>query len=243
MTVTVAIPYWGCPDLVERSVRSVLAQTVSDLVCVVVADGEDPPLASVTDSRLVVYRLPENRGAYFAQQVALEATPHEWYAPVGADDWVDPEHLEQLQAVGGDAIATGAVWFHKGRRVTTHTATYEVGLFAVARLLALGGHNVGERIGQDTLLIRLLRLTGELGVTIQPTYHRVKRPGALTTAPETALGSPARNAMRRRNRTVFAECQRLADIEAIALYRRALVPPMLAAEVAEHAGRLRELLA
>jgi len=243
VTITVAVPYYGCPELVEKCVRSILAQTVRDIAVVVIGDGEDPPLGSVRDSRLEVYRLPENRGAYFAQQVALTATPFPWYAPIGADDWIEPDHLERLVAVGGDAVITGAVWFHdRAGRVSVHEGGYEVGLFATSRLLELGGHNPAERIGQDTLMIRLLRLTGELRATHHPTYHRVKREGSLMTSPLTGKGTPYRNDMRRRNRIVLAECERIRAVDLIRRYREGLVPAFIADEVAEHASRLRARL-
>lgn len=238
MTVLVAMPYYGCPELVERAVRSVLAQTHADLQLLVVADGEDPPLDGIHDSRLEVYRLPENRGTYFAQAVALGANPHTWYAPHAADDWSDPDHLEQLLAIDDSAVATGVVWFHKGQRVTVHEANYEVGVFATSRLLELGGYNPAERMGQDTLMLRLLRLTGGYRRTTCPTYHRVKRPGALTTAPETAIGSLARNQMRARNRVVWAALEHLTDPAEIRRYRASLIPPSIAEEVAMHVEAL-----
>lgn len=238
MTTLIAIPWHRAPELLERCVRSVLAQTVRDIAVVVVADGDDPP-SLPRDSRLDVYVLPENRGPYFAQQVALTASPFPWYAPVGADDWIEPDHLERLMAVGGDAVITGAVWFHdRAGNVKVHEAGYEVGWFATRRLVELGGHNPAERMGQDTLMIRLLRETGTLRATHHPTYHRVKRADSLMTSPDTGLGSRARNEMRARNRVAFAECQRLRSIPAIRAYRESLVPPHIADEVAEHAARL-----
>ncbi len=241
MTTLVAIPYWRCPDLVDKAVRSMLGQTDRDIAVVVIGDGEEPPLR-VRDPRLEVYTLPENRGPYFAQQVALLASPHRWYAPHGADDWSEPDHLERL-AAAGDNVITGAVWFHdRSGNVKRHDAGYEVGRFARDRLLSIGGHNPAERMGQDTLMIRLLRLTGDLGATHHPTYHRVKRSGSLMTSPLTGIGSPARNEMRARNRVVFAECQRLGSVKAIREYRESLVPERIRDEVAFHAGRLAQRL-
>lgn len=238
MTVLVAVPYFGVPDLINRCVRSILNQTERDIAVVVIGDGQKPPV-TVRDGRLDVYNLPENRGPYFAQQVALTANPFGWYAPVGADDWIEPDHLERLRAVGGEAVITGAVWFHdRAGNVRVHEAGYEVGLFATSRLRGIGGHNPAERIGQDTLLIRLLRETGDLRATHHPTYHRVKRPGSLMTDAATGLGSPARNLMRARNRDVFRESVRLRKPERIRAYRESLVPVAIRDEVAEHAARL-----
>jgi hypothetical protein len=225
-------------------VRSILAQTVRDICVVVIGDGEEPPLSDIRDSRLEVYTLPENHGPYYAQQVALLASPFPRYSVVGADDWLEPDHLERLAAIDCDAVMTGAVWFHNLLgQVSVHEGNYEVGLFARDRLLDLGGHNPTERMGQDSLMIRLLRMTGPLEATTHPTYHRVKREGSLMTSPLTGKGTPARNDMRRRNRIILAECDRLEHPVAIKRYRESLVPPWVWDDVRMHAAKLAERLA
>lgn len=242
MTIAVAMPYYGCPELLERAVASVLQQTVRDLVLVVVGDGETPPVKS-KDGRLVVLTIPNNRGPYFAQQVVLGASPFPFYAPHAADDWSEPDHLERLVAIGGSAVITGAVWFHAGTRTNLHLAPYEVGLFATDRLRRIGGHNPAERIGQDTLLMRLLRLTGPVRQSHHPTYHRVRRRGSLTTDPTTGHGSRARNEMRARNRAVYRKARELRDPDKIREWRESCIPVSIAEEVAEQTERLRAMLA
>jgi glycosyltransferase involved in cell wall biosynthesis len=241
-TILVCIPYYGTPDLVEKSVRSVLAQTYRDLACLVIGDGEEPPLANVKDSRLLVYTLPKNRGAYFAQQLAIYSNPHPWYAQVASDDWVDPDHLERLASFG-ESVATGAVWYHLGTKpVRVVRKLYEVGLYETSRLIEVGGYNPAERLGQDSLTLRVLRIVAPLPATDHPTYHRVQRAGSLCTHPDTKKGSPAREAMRARNRVIVAECERLGEAAAIRAYRASLVPPEIQYELNEHIYRLRGLL-
>lgn len=243
MTVLVAVPYFGCPDEVERCVRSILGQTVRDIAVLVMGDGETPPLA-LTDDRLDVVTFRENRGPYYLQQVALEASPFDWYAPIGADDWIEPDHIERLLQVGADAVATGAVWFHDlAGSVHVHEAAYEVGLFRTERIRSIGGHNASERMGQDTLMLRLLALTGDLRHTTHPTYHRVKRPNSLMTSPWTGKGTPARNDMRRRNRIVMAKCLDLVSPHAIKAFRHQLVPQHIHEAVARDADTVRARLA
>lgn len=231
------MPYYRNPEWVGDAVRSVLAQTHRDLVLVVVGDGENPPL-KVRDSRIIVYRLPENRGAYFAQQVVLTANPNAWYAPHAADDWSEPDHLERLVAYGTDT-ATGAVYEHAGDQVTIVRKVYEVGLFQTERLRGIGGYNPAERLGQDSLMLRLLRVTGNLAASDYPTYHRIQRAGSLCLHPDSRRGSPAREAMRLRNRAVARQCANLG-IAGIKVYRESIVPPSVREEVAEHAARLAE---
>lgn len=241
--VLVSVPYHeSTSTLVEKAVRSILAQTHRDLVCVVVGDGAEPPLAGVKDSRLVVYTLPQNRGAYFAQMVALGASPFEWYAPVASDDWVDPDHIEKLAAHGTD-MACGAVWFHSGSKpVKILRKLYEVGMYRTERMLSVGGYNPSERMGQDSMLLRAMRIVAPLDATTEPTYHRVQRAGSLCTHPDTKKGSPAREAMRKRNREIVAVCERLKDADKIREYRWSVVPQDIKDELAEHNERLRKML-
>jgi glycosyltransferase involved in cell wall biosynthesis len=243
MTVLVTVPYFGCPDLVEKAVRSILAQTERDIAVLVIGDGEAPPVR-IRDNRLEVVTLRENRGPYYCQQVALTANPFGWYTPVGADDYLAPDHIERLLAVGSDLVLTGAVWFHPmAGAVSIHRGNYEVGLFRNERMLAIGGHNSTERVGQDSLLIHLLKLVyPDVRATDRPTYHRVKRAGSLMTSPLTGKGTPYRNDVRRRNRLVYAECGRLRDIAAIRRYRDSLVPSWMWDQVARDAGLVAERL-
>lgn len=241
-TVLVSVPYYNTPDLVEKAVRSILAQTHRDLVCVVVGDGDEPPLGHIRDDRLIVYSYPTNRGAYFAQMVALGASPFEWYAPVASDDWIDPDHIERHIAYGTD-MACGAVYYHNGSKpVKVLRKLYEVGMYRTTRMLDVGGYNPNERMGQDSLTLRVMRLVAPLDATTEPTYHRVNRAGSLCTDPLTKKGSEAREAMRVRNRQIVAECERLRTPDRIRTYRWALVPADIKAELAEHNDRLRRML-
>lgn len=242
MTILVAVPYYGCPELVETCVRSILGQTISDLAVLVLGDGEEPPI-HIRDDRLDVLTFQENRGPYWRQQTAILANPFYSYAVVGADDWLEPDHFERLLAIPSEAVLTGAVWFHNLKGETSlHRANYEVGLFATARLREIGGHNPMERVGQDSLLIHLLRMTGPVAATEHPTYHRVKRPGSLMTSQLTGKGTPYRNDVRRRNREIYAHSATLRRPDVIREYRESLVPAWAALEVARDADRIAERL-
>lgn len=252
MTVTVAMPYYGCGELVQRAARSVLAQTHRDLRLVIIGDGQVPPLGDLRDDRLVVYTLPENRGAYFAFQLILQASPDEWHAPHGADDWTNPTHIESLLALGESAVAVSTCWHHEARLDPVPPATlsgggkrgWHVGIFDAERLRGIGGYDPSTRLSQDTHVLRLLDLTGGYyrHYSEQPTYHRWKWGGSLTTAPATNLQSPARLAARAYNAPILARCRRLKTPERIKAFRESLIPKPIAAELAEHVERLREQL-
>lgn len=238
------MPFYGVPELVERAARSVLSQTVRDVHLVVVGDGQEPPLR-IRDTRLDVVTLPANHGAYFVHQAVLLASQDDWWAPVDADDWIEPDHLERLMAArqGKTAVVTGAIWFHqRGGKVTRNAATYWTGLYGRDRLLSFGGFNPAERVGQDSLTLHMLRRSGTVGRTNHPTYHRMKREGSLTTAKATNMQSPYRRAVRARNRMVVRVCAGLPDLAAVRRYREGLVPRSIRDALDEEVGRLRSVL-
>lgn len=244
MTVTIGMPYYGCPEVVEKAVRSVLAQTYRDLVLVVIGDGEAVPSLAVTDSRLVIYNLPENRGAYFAQQLILQATPHAWYGPVAADDWIEPNHVETLMALGSTVNVPEAVCIHLLDGTTLiQKSLWEVGVFAVERLKAIGGYSPAERIEQDMLMMKLLRRTGPTAQSPEITYHQVKRQGSLTMTPATGLTSKYRRQRRMVNSRLLHDLQRMKfEPASIRKHRESLVPAEIRSELAGHVEKLRELL-
>lgn len=243
MTVLVCIPYHGTPELVGKAVRSVLAQTHTDLMCVVIGDGDEPPLSGIADSRLIVHSYPTNRGAYFAQDVAIWASPHEFYAVVASDDWVDPDHIEKMLALEQD-VACGALYYHNDHYpdgIVIRKA-YEVGLYRTRRYHEIGAHNPAERIGQDSLTLKVMRLVAPVGATKDPTYHRFGRQGSLSTHPDTDRHSEARIQMRLRNREIVQQCIRLRSADRIRAYRDSLIPEAIKTELEEQVEGLRARL-
>lgn len=247
MTVLVAMTYHDVPpDMLERAVESVLAQTQRDLRLVVYGDGQAPPI-DVSDERVTVHVAEHNRGTYFGHEVMLRASPYDWYAPVDADDWVEPDHLEQLLALDAPSVVTGVLWFHhvEGRtRVTSGKETWWVGLHRTGVLRDIGGFAPHERIGQDGLTQVLLRIHGGRATYRgKPTYHRVKRHGSLTMKRETRIGSSARREVRRRNAATSHVVKALApDWGAVRAYRQAEIPPSLRTALDVESARLRAAL-
>ena len=244
-TVTVAVPYYGVPDLIERAVSSILAQTYEDLRLVVIGDGQSVPIHA-RDSRLEIYCLPANRGTYFALQLALLASPDAWHAPHGADDWTDPTHLETLMALNRDAVAMGTCWVHNPEPVLTSIGRegWHVGVFSSARLKDLGGYDPSARLSQDTLVLHLLDATGGYlrHKSEDPTYHIWRHPKSLTTSKTTGMQSPARGKARARNMQIEAKCRHLGEVPKIKTYRERLVPERIHDELQEHVRRLRARL-
>lgn len=248
MTILVAIPFYGAPELLPRAVKSALGQTIDDVRVVVYGDGMAPPPLP-RDRRLRVHVSPVNRGPYFGLQAMLEASPFELFAPIGADDYVDPDHLERMVPLvepGAGAVITGRVWWHApGHPTRTPTVRYEVGLFRRDRLLSFGAYNPAERMGQDSLLVELLEL-GPHAKTDVPTYHRCLRPDSLSTSATTGNASEARRRLRSRNRDILDRCKRYAHNRrprALREYRASLVPPRIRAELTAEIELLRAVIA
>jgi hypothetical protein len=257
VTVTVAIPWRHRPDLLEHCVRTVLAQTFRDIHVVVVGDGEEPPLAKVRDSRLDAWHIPQSRGAYFVRQLILLASGHTWHAPVDADDCVEPHHIATLlaQRKGKSLVAPNKLCGHASGRCEHRgggagrvygAGRYHVGLFRRSLLLSVGGYDPSERVGQDTMLLRVLRLAYPSGIrTIDdpvylraPTYHRIRHAQSLTRDQATGHASDIRKAAKKRNREVIVACAKLHTPERIKAYRESLVPVELADELAGYVTQL-----
>lgn len=256
-TVTIAIPYYQCPDLVSRAVLSALDQTHESVRVLVVGDGDTPPLNHIGDPRLLVYTVPTNHGAPFVQQLMLLATPDAWYAPLGADDWLDADHIEHLlDQKPAYAAVTKELWWHTKPDGTPdrvfNGGTYEVGTWRSDFLRSIGGYGYQERDCQDNLIQALLSRTVGKVTNTKPTYHRYKRPGSLTMAKSTGNGSPARLAIYARNDEICKQSvaiwNDLADksvdarLRAIGKHRAKLVPAELRREMNKHVRALRALI-
>lgn len=229
MTVLVAIPYYHCEDYIEQAVQSVLAQTNTDLVCLVVGDGDTPPPIETDDKRLVVVSFTDNYGAPFTQQSMLLANPYEKFAPMGADDWLEPDHLASLPTRHRQARIS-SLWVHdkSGKKTKVRDRAYaEIGVFDTELLRSVGGYDVTQRCGQDTLLYDDILLSVTPAVfSSNPTYHRRMRAGSLTDHPETNFKSEYRKSVIAHNAKVKAKCQAIGwkHTDRIRKYREGLVP-------------------
>jgi glycosyltransferase involved in cell wall biosynthesis len=101
--VSVVIPTRNRPELVQRAVKSALAQTLTQIEVIVVIDGPDGvtdvALKQIDDTRLKVIELPTNQGSCAARTAGVNAASTEWIALFDDDDEWMPQKLElQLQA-------------------------------------------------------------------------------------------------------------------------------------------------
>lgn len=102
--VSVVIPTYDRPSLVERAIDSVLRQTFEDLECIVVDDCSPTDetaavVESYEDSRLRYHRLSSNSGPSAARNAGIERAEGEYLAFLDDDDRWLPEKLERQVAL------------------------------------------------------------------------------------------------------------------------------------------------
>ena len=106
----IIMPAYNAADTIEKTIRSVLNQSMGDLLLIAVDDGSTDETAAVLerlhdeDARLLPIRVP-NGGPARARNVALEAVPDgtEYIMFSDADDLLLPDALEYAIENGGGA--------------------------------------------------------------------------------------------------------------------------------------------
>lgn len=98
LELSVVIPVYNRPALLERALRSVAAQRPrAPAEVIVVDDGSTEPLQEVVDSYDVkLIRHAENRGLSAARNTGVAAARHPWVALLDSDDEWLPHHLATI---------------------------------------------------------------------------------------------------------------------------------------------------
>ena len=103
--VSVIIPTFNRPALLEEAVRSVLAQTCPDHEIIIVDDGSRAEWRSriakmeQLGGRISVYHCPSNRGPAATRNFGLEKASGDYILFVDDDDLIHPRMLESCLAV------------------------------------------------------------------------------------------------------------------------------------------------
>lgn len=124
-SISVVIPVYNRPELVQRAVDSVHCQSLPPLEIIVVDDGSSPPLDALNPSlqtKVRILRQGCNRGVSAARNLGITEARGEWIALLDSDDEWAPEKLkkqsEYLQNNKGiSAVQTGERWIRKGNEV------------------------------------------------------------------------------------------------------------------------------
>lgn len=132
ISVSIIIPTYNRSDLIERAIRSVLNQTVTNLECIVVDDCSSDDTVSVVESidddRISLIQLEENRGASAARNRGIEAASGDIIAFLDDDDEWHPKKLEKqvdlLQSVD-DSVGLVYCWMNYRRSDGTLVTEYQ----------------------------------------------------------------------------------------------------------------------
>ena len=98
LPVTVVIPAYNRPAMVQRAVRSALDQRPRPPAEVLVVDdcSTDDTAAAASAAGATVIRHDVNRGGAAARNTAIRAAGHDWIAFLDSDDELLPHHLAAL---------------------------------------------------------------------------------------------------------------------------------------------------
>ncbi|MFI7021281.1 glycosyltransferase family 2 protein [Micromonospora sp. NPDC049900] len=112
--VSVVVPTFARPSLVTRAVRSVLAQTVTDIEVIVVVDGPDAAtgaaLAEIGDPRVRVVELPGRGGAPNARNTGIREARAPWTALLDDDDeWLPTKLAVQFDVARRSRVSSPVV--------------------------------------------------------------------------------------------------------------------------------------
>lgn len=140
--VSVIIPVFNRRVLLERALKSVLAQNFRDFECIVVDDGSDDESGSLPclcSPGVRLIRLPERRGVSAARNIGVAAAHSPWVAFLDSDDEWLPEKLRRQTAWVRQhphyrILQSREAWIRNGVRVNppaTHEKT-EGDLFAAS---------------------------------------------------------------------------------------------------------------
>ncbi|MFH7027686.1 MAG: glycosyltransferase family 2 protein [Heteroscytonema crispum UTEX LB 1556] len=91
--VSIIVPCFNRANYLEKCVKSVLAQTLSDLECLIVDDGSTDNTRQVAENLMsidsrVKYFYKENGGVSSARNLGIEKAEGDWLQCLDCDDWI-----------------------------------------------------------------------------------------------------------------------------------------------------------
>jgi glycosyltransferase involved in cell wall biosynthesis len=144
--VSVIIPAFNAAAIIERTIRSVTAQTYPELEILVVNDGSTDETGSVVrdlsaeDDRIELLT-QENQGVSAARNLGIQHSSGEFVAPLDADDiWMPEKTEKQVEVFRTSPASVGVVYTYSERifedgRPSIYSASQEEGYVFFALLL------------------------------------------------------------------------------------------------------------
>lgn len=101
-SIAVIIPVYNGEKTIDKSITSLINQTISNWFCIIVDDGSTDDTSIILekykkDERFVIISLPQNKGRGYARKIGLEKTKElgaEYMCMLDADDFYYPNKLQ-----------------------------------------------------------------------------------------------------------------------------------------------------
>ncbi|MBF8970455.1 MULTISPECIES: glycosyltransferase family 2 protein [unclassified Streptococcus] len=130
-TVSVLIPVYNAEQYLRECVDSVLNQSYQDLEIILINDGSTDSSGllieqlKLQDSRVKVFHKSHKEGIGAARNTALDMARGDYVVFIDADDWMDPNHIEDLvellERTGADiSIANFTRFYMDDQRYEIH---------------------------------------------------------------------------------------------------------------------------
>ena len=112
--ISVIVPAYNAEKTIENTIESILKQTFGFFEIIIVNDGSTDDTARIlkalkeSDARIIIAE-QQNAGPSAARNRALSMARGEWIQFVDADDYLEPEMMQQLVSEAGEAdiVITG----------------------------------------------------------------------------------------------------------------------------------------
>lgn len=217
-SVLALIPHYKCEEWLDECLQSLVAQTRRlDAIVVIDDNSEHPPVEIVCRyPEATLLRATESCGPYRLSQQVINDTDYAAYMFQDADDWSADQRLEILLT---EAERTGAEYV--GSQVLNvlcpqeelvpvyypldvskvyprkqgHPIMHPTTLVTRELIQRVGGYSTALRYGADSEFLRRVGFTARIVNSARFCYFQRHRKDSLTSAPETGLGSPARDAL------------------------------------------------
>ncbi len=203
--VSVIIPAYNCERFVEKSVRSILAQSYQNLEILICDDGSTDATKTVldkfSDPRIVRLDNATNRGNVFTRNKLFGQATGDYLCIQDADDWSDEDRISrQLAQMNQDHVQVVGTNFYRvydGHKVLKHPfedyvmerGTYEKFRFALASVMLTKEvyQSIGpipqlleKMIAEDNYWLTKINEAYDISVIGSPLYYYRDVVGSLT---------------------------------------------------------------
>jgi glycosyltransferase involved in cell wall biosynthesis/peptidoglycan/xylan/chitin deacetylase (PgdA/CDA1 family) len=205
--VTVLIPFYNAGEMIVKAVSSVLLQSVQQFELILIDDASTDDSVGyvrpfINDARVRLYSCSENQGLSSALNLGLVHSTAQIIVHLDADDWLEPNALEEICAGFAERPDVGAVYgdtfFHsgevvaaeRGRQVESYAEYFSYEYCQAPRayrkesLLAVGGWSVSDghagRYYEDRLTLAAVSERYEVRWLGKALYHCRYNPHSLS---------------------------------------------------------------